>query len=79
MGLDSDEIERGNIEDNTMYEVVHASSKWLSLDTLEKEFVPSFVLCDVGNCLYIIDVKWPAFDNENLHKRFWSSIVLQSA
>jgi len=38
LGLDSDEIEGGNIEDNTMYVGFHASFKWLSLDTLEKEF-----------------------------------------
>ena len=34
MGLDNEEIVGGNIEDNTIYVVVHASSKWLSLDTL---------------------------------------------
>jgi len=38
MGLDREQIKGGNIEDNTMYVVVHASSKWLSLDTLEKGF-----------------------------------------
>ena len=57
MGLDSEEIERGNIEDNTMYVVVHASSKWLSLDKLEDAFPASFVLGDVGDCLYTVDVK----------------------
>ena len=32
MGLDKEEIEEENIEDNTTYVVVHASSKWLSMD-----------------------------------------------
>ena len=57
MGLDNEEIEGGNIVDNTTYAVVHASSKWLSLDALEKEFAASFVLGDVCECLYSVDVK----------------------
>ena len=57
MGCDGDKIEGGNIEGNTMYVVVHVSSKWLSLDILKKKFAASFVLGDVGSCLYIVDVK----------------------
>ena len=57
MGLDKDKIKGGDIEDNTTYVVAHASFKWLSMDVLEKEFAASFVLGDVGYCLYIVDVK----------------------
>ena len=57
MGHNSEEIEEGNIEDNIIYVFTHASSKWLSLDTLEEEFVTTFVLGDVGDCLYIVDMK----------------------
>ena len=57
MGVDNEEIEGENSEDKTTYVVVHASSKWLSLDALEEEFAASFVLGDVGDCLYIVDVK----------------------
>ena len=57
MGHNSEEIEGGNIEDNAIYGVVHASSKWLSLDILEEEFAASFKLGGVGDCLYLVDVK----------------------
>ena len=57
MGLDKDKINEENIEDNTTCVVVHASSKWLSMNALEKEFAATFVLGDVGNSLYIVDVK----------------------
>ena len=57
MGLDKDQIDEESIEDNTTYVVVHASSKWLSMNALEKEFAATFVLGDVGNSLYIVDVK----------------------
>jgi len=57
MGHNSEEIDGGNMEDNMTYAVVHASSNWLSLDTLEEEFAAPFELGDVGDCLYIVDVK----------------------
>ena len=57
MGLDNEEIKGDNIEDKATYVVVHASSKWLSMDALEDEFAASFVLGDVCDCLYIVDVK----------------------
>ena len=58
MGLDSEETKGRNSKDNAMYVVVHASSIWLSLDILEEEVAASFVLGNVGNCLYIVDVKY---------------------
>ena len=57
MGHNSEEIDGENMEDNMTYAVVHASSNWLSLDTLEEEFAASFVLGDVRDYLYTVDVK----------------------
>ena len=33
------------------------SSKWFSMDALEKQFAAPFALGDVGDSLYIVDVK----------------------
>ncbi len=37
--------------DNNLYVVVHTASDYVSSDKLEKEFVSSFILGDVMNCV----------------------------
>jgi len=56
-GLALKEIEEGYMEDKTMYAIVHTASQWLTMDTMEKEFSETFLLGDVNQCLYIVDVK----------------------
>ena len=45
-----------DIVDNHLYVVVHSSSTYLSLDDLQMNFICKFVLGDVNNCMYIIQV-----------------------
>ena len=40
-----------------MYAIVHTASQWLTMDTLESKFSETFLLSDVNQCLYIVDVK----------------------
>jgi hypothetical protein len=39
---------------NNLYVVVHTASDYVSSEQLEKEFVSSFILRDVMNCVYIV-------------------------
>jgi len=50
------EIRNNDTVDNHLYVVVHSSSTYLSLDDLQTNFVCKFVLGDVNNCMYIIQV-----------------------
>jgi hypothetical protein len=43
--------------DNNLYVVVHTASDYVSSEQLEKEFVTSFILGDVMNCVYIVKVE----------------------
>jgi hypothetical protein len=43
--------------DNNLYVVVHTASDYVSSEQLEKEFVSSFILGDVMNCVYIVNVE----------------------
>jgi hypothetical protein len=43
--------------DNNLYVVVHTASDYVSSEQLEKEFVSSFILGDVMNCVYIVKVE----------------------
>jgi hypothetical protein len=43
--------------DNNLYVVVHTASDYVSSDQMEKEFVSSFILGDVMNCMYINKVE----------------------
>ncbi len=43
--------------DNNLYVVVHTASDSVSNEQLEKEFVSSFILGDVMNCVYIVTVE----------------------
>ena len=43
-----EEIEEDNMEDESMYAIVHTASQWFS---------QTFLLGDVNQCLYIVDVK----------------------
>ena len=56
-GVTLEEIEESNMEDETMYAIIHTASQWLTMDTLESEFSETFLLGDVNQCLYIVDVK----------------------
>jgi len=42
---------------NNLYVVVHTASDHVSSEQLEKEFVSSFILGDVMNCVYIVKVE----------------------
>ncbi len=65
---------------NNLYVVVHTASDYVSSEQLEKEFVSSFILEDVMNCVYIVKVEaihWPLFvfknygsSGENANKLF---------
>ena len=50
------EIQNNDIVDNHLYVVIHSSSTYLSLDDVQRNFVCKFVLGDVNNCMYIIQV-----------------------
>ena len=41
-GVTLEEIEESNMEDETMYAIVHTASQWLTMDTMEKEFSKTF-------------------------------------
>ncbi len=43
--------------DKNLYVVVHTASDCVSSEQLEKEFVSSFILGDVMNCVYIVKVE----------------------
>ncbi len=43
--------------DNNLCVVVHTASDYVSSEQLEKEFVSSFILGDVMNCVYIVKVE----------------------
>jgi hypothetical protein len=42
--------------DNKLYVVVHTASDYVSMDQLEKEFVSSFTLGKIINCVYTVKV-----------------------
>ncbi len=48
-------IQENMAVDNNLYMVVYTASDYVSSDRLEKEFVSSFILGDVMNCLYIVN------------------------
>jgi hypothetical protein len=50
-------IQENMAVDNNPYVVVHRASDYLSSEKLEKEFVSSFILGDVMNCVYIVKLK----------------------
>ena len=52
-GVTLEEIEESNMEDETMYVIVHTASQWLTMDTLESKFSQTFLLGDVSQCLFI--------------------------
>jgi hypothetical protein len=49
-------IQENMAVDNNLYVVVHTASDYVSSEQIEKEFVPSFILGDVMNCVYIVKV-----------------------
>ncbi len=50
-------IQENMAVNNNLYVVVHTASVYVSSDQLEKEFVSSFILRDVMNCVYIVKVE----------------------
>ncbi len=49
-------IQENMAVDNNLYVVVHTASDYVSSEQLEKEFVSSFILGDLMNCVYIVKV-----------------------
>ena len=43
--------------DNNLYVVVHMASDYVSIEQFQQEFVTSFTLRDISNCVYIIKVE----------------------
>jgi hypothetical protein len=43
--------------DNNLYVVVHTASDYVSIEQFQQEFVTSFILGDISNCVYIIKVE----------------------
>jgi hypothetical protein len=43
--------------DNNLYVVVHTAADYVSSEQLEMEFVSFFILGDVMNCVYIVEVE----------------------
>ncbi len=43
--------------DNNLYVVVHTPSDYVSIEWFQQEFVSSFTLGDISNCVYIIKVE----------------------
>jgi hypothetical protein len=56
-GLTLNTIQKNMAVDNNLYVVVHTASDYVSSEQLEKEFVSSFILGDVMNCVYIVKVE----------------------
>jgi hypothetical protein len=50
-------IQENMAVDNNLYVVVYTASDFVSSEQLEKEFVSSFILKDVMNCVYIVKVE----------------------
>ncbi len=50
-------IQENMADDNNLYVVVHTATYFLSSEQLEKEFLSSFILGDVMNCVYIVKVE----------------------
>ena len=42
---------------NNLYVVVHTTSDYVSIERFQDEFVSSFTLGDISNCVYIIKVE----------------------
>jgi hypothetical protein len=50
-------IQENMAVDNNLYVVVHTASEYVSSEQLETEFVSSFILRNVMNCVYIVKVE----------------------
>jgi hypothetical protein len=50
-------IQENMAVDNNLYLVVHSAADYVSGEQMEKEFVSSFILGDVMNCVYIVKVE----------------------
>jgi len=55
--LSFNNVQENMAVDNNLYVVVHTASGYVSSEQLEKEFVSSFILGDVMNCVYIVKVE----------------------
>ncbi len=50
-------IQENMAVDNNLYVMVHTASNYVSSEQLETEFMSSFILRDVMNCVYIVKVE----------------------
>ena len=56
LGMTSSQIKAADANDNKLYAVIHTASKYLSWQTIEKDFVAQFKFGDEDKCIFIIDV-----------------------
>ncbi len=50
-------IQNNMAVDNNLYVVVHMASDYVSIEGFQQEFVTSFTLGNISNCVYIIKVE----------------------
>jgi hypothetical protein len=62
--------------DINLYVLVHTASDYVSSDQLEKEFVSTFILGDVMNCVYIVHTVSDYVSSDQLEKEFVSLFIL---
>jgi hypothetical protein len=55
--LNDDNNRNGDLLDNSVYAVIHAASKYVSVEKLCREFICPFVLGDPNTCVYIVDIQ----------------------
>lgn len=56
-GLSLDQIHENMAVDNNAYAVIHTASDYLSMARFQEEFVSSFTLGDISQCLYVVKVE----------------------
>ena len=56
-GLSLEQIHENMAVDNNAYAVIHTASDYLSMARFQEEFVSSFTLGDISQCLYVVKVE----------------------
>ena len=56
LSMPSSQIKAKDANDNKLYAVIHTASKYLSWQTIEKDFVAQFKFGDEDKCIFIVDV-----------------------
>ena len=55
--LSLERIQENMAIDNNVYAVIHTASDYLSMECFQEEFVSSFTLGDISQCLYVVKVE----------------------